>query len=306
MRTPERADVLYRAALIAGAIGDIPRAIALHEENFALCEELQLPSMRGSALSALGILLCRQGDFPRAIAALEEAVAISRQLERRPGLSAALGNLAGVLVDHGRDIPRAISLYEEGLAIAREKQLSVPRAMMLAGLGMALAFIGDFARAAAVLGEALDLQNELKATIMTAWTYQYMGMTAYLQADYAGAGHCFAKSLAVGGQAGGATTVPTSLEGIAGITAIVQGQPLRAARLLGAAQALRETLTMVLAPVEQPHHESVIAAVRGQLPEPELHAAWQAGRLLGMEQAIAEALDGDLAALAERARASAI
>ena len=99
--------------------------------------------------------------------------------------------------------------------------------------------------------------------------------------------------------------MPTSLEGLAGVAAIVLRQPVRAVRLLGAAEALREALNMIRAPVEQPHHESVLAALRGQLSETELSEAWQAGRRLTMQQAVAEALEVDITATTEHSLGNA-
>jgi predicted ATPase len=74
-----------------------------------------------------------------------------------------------------------------------------------------------------------------------------------------------------------------------------QGQAPRAARLGGAAAALREALGIPLSPL-QPHlradHELAMQALRAALGEEVFAAAWAAGRALPLEEAVAQALEG--------------
>jgi hypothetical protein len=172
--------------------------------------------------------------------------------------------------------------------IARAQRLPMVESMGLTSLGIALAMSGSYTRAGEALGEALRLQRELHATMAAAWTLQYLGMLAYLQEEYVGARHYFAESLAATSQGGGVDVVPSSLDGLAGVASAL-GQPIRAARLLGAAEALREAIDCVLPPIEQHYYNRIRMSVRGQLSEDALHTAWQAGRRLSLKQAIAEA-----------------
>jgi predicted ATPase/DNA-binding SARP family transcriptional activator len=287
-RTPARAEALFRAGSLAAVQGDSARAIALFEANLQLCQQMGLTLQRARTLSGLGIVRCRQGDFSGAIVALEEAVAIARQLGDHELLSAKVIDLGSVLVDQGHEIDRAIALYEEGLTIARAQRLPMVESMGLTSLGVALAMTGSYTRAGEALGEALRLQRELRATMAAAWTLQYLGMLAYLQEDYAGARQYFAESLAATSQGGGVDVVPSSLDGLAGVASALR-QPIRAARLLGAAEALREAIDCVLPPIEQRYYNHICMSVCGQLPEEALQTAWQAGRRLTLKQAIAEA-----------------
>ena len=69
-------------------------------------------------------------------------------------------------------------------------------------------------------------------------------------------------------------------------------QPLRAARLFGAAAALRESANFPLSPVMRADYERDLAVARTQLDVTTFAAAWAAGRALTLEQAITEALEG--------------
>jgi predicted ATPase/class 3 adenylate cyclase len=68
------------------------------------------------------------------------------------------------------------------------------------------------------------------------------------------------------------------------------GQPERAARLLGAAQALRLRLNSEMAPDERPEYEAVLAELREHLVPAALQSAWTAGEAMSLEQAVAFAL----------------
>ena len=80
-----------------------------------------------------------------------------------------------------------------------------------------------------------------------------------------------------------------ALDGVAGVAA-ARGQAERAARLHGAAAALREQLGATVVPWEHPAHERDLAAVRAALEPEAFAAAWAAGAALPLEAAVAEAL----------------
>ena len=63
--------------------------------------------------------------------------------------------------------------------------------------------------------------------------------------------------------------------------------PGLAARLLGAAQALRERLGEPIAGPDLARHHDLIASVRQALGDPHYQAAWDQGRMMPEQQAIA-------------------
>jgi len=80
-----------------------------------------------------------------------------------------------------------------------------------------------------------------------------------------------------------------ALEGVAGLAA-AQGDARRAARLYGAAEALREVIRTPLAPFDRTEYDRYVAVARAQLDEAAFSAVWAEGRAMPLEQAIAEAL----------------
>ena len=86
--------------------------------------------------------------------------------------------------------------------------------------------------------------------------------------------------------------IAESLEELAGVAG-AQGQAERAARLYGAAEALREAIGAPIVPVDRARYERAVAAARTQLDA----AAWTRlraeGRAMPLEEAIAYALEGE-------------
>jgi non-specific serine/threonine protein kinase len=70
------------------------------------------------------------------------------------------------------------------------------------------------------------------------------------------------------------------------------GQPERAARLIGAAERAFEAIGVGPQPADVPEYERYIAAVRAQLDESAFEAALAEGRAMTVEQAVAYALEG--------------
>lgn len=288
VQSASRADLLAAAALQASVQGDTARALALHTENLALCAALQLGKQRVGSLNALATLHARNGDHPRAIGYMEESLALARQLDNPDTLCNACYLLAGILVDAGQQIPRALVLYEECLTVARTHQRPIVESMTLASLGIAYALTGDLSRAATLLPQALQMQQAMNATMALGWTHQYLGLLALLQGNDRRAAHEFIESLAAAPQGGSQFIVPLSLEGVAGVWGL-RRQPMRAALLLGAAEALRAAIDHPRPPIERAFYHAILTSIQAQLSEAALQPAWQQGRQLTAAQAIAEA-----------------
>src|SRR5439155_10295425 len=83
-------------------------------------------------------------------------------------------------------------------------------------------------------------------------------------------------------------------EGLAAVLCLI-GRAEPAVRLLGAAEALRESLGVDLAPAERETHEETAGAVREAVGEERFSAAWRQGREMSLDEAIAYALAKELA-----------
>jgi hypothetical protein len=113
--------------------------------------------------------------------------------------------------------------------------------------------------------------------------------TLFEQGDIAGAEARYREGLALGREAPLLTMITSGLEGLAMVVAAL-GRPLRAARLWGAAEVLREATDERRWHVFQRTYDRALAAARAQVSEAEWATAWAAGRALTAGQAVAMAL----------------
>ena len=108
------------------------------------------------------------------------------------------------------------------------------------------------------------------------------------QRDHDRARGLLAESLAIARELGDPRVVIDGLE-ISAYLAVAVGRMDRAARLQGAAEALRETIGVPLSPSERALYEvTMLPAVRAA---PGFAAAWAEGRVMSVEQAVAYALE---------------
>jgi len=123
-----------------------------------------------------------------------------------------------------------------------------------------------------------------------AWSLHYLGRVAADRGEYGRALALDRESLELRRELGDRRGIAGCLEGLANVAGRT-GQPERAARLLGAAGALRETLHAPLAPDEARRCEQDVAATRSALGSDAFAAAWAAGQVLSAEEAMDCALD---------------
>jgi DNA-binding CsgD family transcriptional regulator len=98
----------------------------------------------------------------------------------------------------------------------------------------------------------------------------------------------YREALDLMGAQGDARVLIDALEGTA-LAAVAWDQPERAARLLGAAEALGERYAIVAFVVtDRTAHERVLAAAREALGASRFETAWAAGRRLTVAEAVAE------------------
>jgi hypothetical protein len=70
-----------------------------------------------------------------------------------------------------------------------------------------------------------------------------------------------------------------------------EGNAQRAARLLGAAEALREKTGSSMAQLEHAEYEAALDSIHARIDESSFAEAWAEGRAMTMEEAIADALE---------------
>jgi non-specific serine/threonine protein kinase len=123
---------------------------------------------------------------------------------------------------------------------------------------------------------------------LMAWSVGNLGHAAYFQGQLASARARYLHSLRLAQQVGDKRVIAERLEELAWV-ACKEAQVESAARLFGAAEALREVIGAPMPPANRTEYDRCVAVARGLLGESALRASWTAGRALSLEQAITEA-----------------
>jgi predicted ATPase/class 3 adenylate cyclase len=287
--TPARAKALSGAGMLAGQQGDYGRAMALLEASLALYRGLAQEPGEAHALVLLGNVAQSQGDYERALALLDESLALCQRLGDKTGSAHALLILGHVVHDRG-DHQRARALLAEGLALFRAVRDTAGIAWSQTYLGRLACEQGDYGRAMALSQESLALFRALGDKQGIAGALNNLGDVARYQGDLTQAMTFYAESLALRRELGDRPETARTLEGVAGV-AMAHERPERAARLFGAADALREAVGVPAPPSRRARNERALRTVRAALADGAFAAAWAEGRVMTLEQAIAYALE---------------
>lgn len=289
MRTPERAKALDTAGVLAHYQADYSAARAWLEESLAIGRQLADLKAMASSLNNLGNVIYAQGDYPNAAVLHKESLAIRQKLGDRRGTASSLNNLGNLASDQ-LDFGSALALYNECLAIMRELGNRGGIANTLNNLGNVAYAQGNYLAARALYEECLPIQRELGNRLGVADILHMLGDVNYEQGDYHAALARYEEALALVRELGHKGRISTSLAGLAAVVACL-GSPIRAARIWGAAERLREEIGSPLSPRDQPRYDRrVDAARKAAADDVAFDRSRQEGRALNPEQAIEAAL----------------
>jgi len=244
---------------------------------------------RATALFAGGALLYLQADTNSARILLQESVALWRQLGDPTGLAWSQWALA--LNARHREPAIAQEAAEESLARFREPvavRPGVPHALWL--LGSLARTQGDYARADTLFNECLSAARAVGDPWSAAMALLGLGGVRYYTNELTEAVATLRDALVGFRDLGIRRSVADCLEGLAAAFAAA-GSAERALRFAGAATSLRVRMGAPLSAPQRAALERRLTPARQQLSPPSAEAAWQAGRSLALDQAIAEALD---------------
>jgi predicted ATPase/transcriptional regulator with XRE-family HTH domain len=249
---------------------------------------------RAKALLGAGRLAFWQVDLEAAATRFEEGLALARELGDRLAVAAAIAWLGAARGAQGA-FAVAVPLLEESLALhealgdesgAAWAQLNLGRAY--GNWGAATGSQEVLARAVLPLEASLRRHHALGDVRFGAISATYLGVVLVRLGDRARSVALLTEGLDGIRTVGDHAYLFPSLISLALVAALTE-QPVRAARLLGASEAVARTLGTSLAPVNRVTQEEVLAAIRPRLDASELTMARDAGRAMSLDAAMAEA-----------------
>jgi non-specific serine/threonine protein kinase len=254
----------------------------------ALETDTGFAKLRAQSLVNSGTLALMQGAYLTAETEIEQGRALALAVGDQRTARVALTSLGRIASAQG-DVGRATAYYSESLALAREGGDRHAITTLLVNLASVALHEGDFELAAARTTEGLALARELGDHDQVALCLNNLGVIARRRGDLSQSEAFLREALVGAWKLGDPHRCATVLESLAE-TAVAIGRPERAARLLGAATAVRETVGVPIDAYDQAREEQEMAPAQEALGQEQWAATYTSGRALSLEQAVAEAL----------------
>ncbi|GGM24144.1 SARP family transcriptional regulator [Streptomyces fumigatiscleroticus] len=319
----QRARAQWFLAYAQRGFTDLTATSALLQQALDALRELDDGWGLAAALSLRATIARARGDLAAARHDATTSNDLFRALGDRWGQMKATNTLAE-LAEIAGDHPEAARLHREGLRMAQELSLWSEASLRRSGLGRIALLTGDFTAADAhheqarrlaaeqsnkvaehfaEMGLALSArrqgQPEQAETHLAKWVdwlrtvegepglalvLAELGFAAEQRGDASTALKLHLDGLASARAIGDPRAVALALEGIAG--ALTTEDPAHAARLLGTAAALRESVGAPLPPAEQGDVRRITAALRDVLGDATFTAEYLQGAHLSIEQVV--------------------
>ena len=293
------AELYFNLGWVARDQSDYARATQLLEESVALAREVGNTERVADALYFLAWVGRDQGHWIRAAEVLEESLSLYRELNSKRGILEALNLLGQVWKDLG-EYAKAIALTNESLVLSEELGDQWGRAHALNSLAYIAYDQGSYDEAAVRFEQCLAHCRELGDKEWIAGTLSTLGRVRQYQGEHLRAKALLAESLLLYRDVGEMGGVAYALEGHADCAAQEaldspgRAGIVKAVRLFGAAEALREAAGQPRPMYDQRKYDRAVAAVHEQLGEALFESVWAEGRAMTLEQAVAYALEGEL------------
>jgi predicted ATPase/DNA-binding CsgD family transcriptional regulator len=252
------------------------------------------PGIRALALAVLSAIAHRQDDNAQSASHAQEALTLFTEIEDEEGTGHASYLLAIALYRQG-NLEAAEQYFHKAITLLRaagKDTMATLGNVIAAEATLGLAQIardrGDLAWATSLFEETLQWQVSAGITWGAALSRYGYATVAQAQFDVPRALELYRESMHYWRQIGDDGSVAVCLEGIASALCAA-GASTQAARLLGAAQALREAIDFPVPCNALASYGGLVRSVRDCLGETAFADAWLAGLRLSGDEAIAEA-----------------
>lgn len=214
---------------------------------------------------------------------------VARESNDTFALGMAYGMIGSRMIMAGHSLEASIEYTTKSLALLKEHSNRFGYAMVLFAIGMGARFQGRFADAREKFSILLPIFANMGDHHRTNMIHSEVAHMERLEGRHAKAAQMYRDTIVEWKRLGHRAAVANQLECFA-FVAQTQAQPDRAAKLFGAAEALRNLINIPISGMEQVEYDRKVGALRARLNADEFKTMWAAGRPLTMEQAIEFAL----------------
>jgi tetratricopeptide (TPR) repeat protein len=280
--------------------GDYERATKIYEEALAFAQELGDRFFIAINIEDLGLVAWLGGNYARATQMITNSLAVFRDIGHLWHVASSLHALGDIALAQG-DNNSAVQWYEAELAFGQETGIHMGLVFALSSLGKVAWAQDDYELAKKRFDEGLIVSREAGLKHGTFHALFGLGRVAQSQGDSVAARAYYAEMLGMQRQRisplfnwtwlktyGCAIAYP--LEGFAFLAA-AQNQMERSTRLFGVTEILYPPLRFEMSSKERAKHDQAIAAARAALGEDAFQAAYDEGKKMTLDEAVAYALE---------------
>jgi class 3 adenylate cyclase/predicted ATPase len=319
----EQADVLLKLGSVLELVGKWDEADKAYSQALEQSGQNGEQAREGRCLAALAELDRKRGHYASAVERLEKAMEIFTMLNDLDGTAQVL-HFQGTVLTHQGELQKAKERYEESLVIRRAQKDDAHAASLLSNLAI-IAWIQDqYDQARTLNEEALALRRALGDKWAIATSLNNLGNVATDQGKYDEALRLHEEGLALRREVGDMWVVANSLNNLGnlyrsrgdypnattryqeslkivteyndrwamaylfedmGCLSALQGQPERAYKLVGAAEALRQAIGSPRTQAEQQKLDAGLGPSRQALGD-QAGISLDEGRRMTLEQAV--------------------
>ena len=241
--------------------------------------------LRAKAYVGIGSLSWRQGDLGAAELFTQEGLRLAREIDDRLWICRSL-HVLGVVKHQQGDSIQAQALAEECLALARELNHGILISLKLNSLGESAREQEDYEATREHYEEALTMARRESANHIIPVYALNLASVACLQRDYQSAISFALEGLKVSEEFGDKIVMGSAL-GIFAALAVAAGEPEKAVRLWGAAQATFDAADYKLDKTDQDFVDRYVGEARAAVGDEAYEAAYREGRAMPLEHAVA-------------------
>jgi predicted ATPase/class 3 adenylate cyclase len=279
---------------LAGALSDFWHygghvAEGRHRLESALRGQERPTAARARALTGAASLAYGSGDVPAARSIAERALKLHRRLGDPQGAAQDLNVLCVTSIEEG-NFAQAQQFAEESLALFRQAGDEPNTVAATRTLAFTYHSSGDLERARALHESNLCQAQALGFKETEAGTLGSLAMIAFEQGRVEDALALGKQNLLACRELGSLHGIAQSLCRSAATFAVLAGKADTAAQLLACFEALREQIGVSEAWVAR-MNEQTLSAIRARLDESAFAEAWEQGRTLTIDEAVALAID---------------
>lgn len=268
--------------------GEIDVAYEAFDESLAIRRSLGDQSGVALVLDSLGAVATYRGDFIAARTFLRESIQLWEVLGDGSGVANGLRNLALVELRAG-DLTSARALLEQALIAVGDGGDHEQISDVLDNLGIVAREQHRFGDARSLHEQSLAMRRAMYERPRIAESLENLATLALREERSGEAGALFREALALSREIGAWSRATDCIEGLSA-TAITQREWERAARLIGAAERLREASGIPLTPRGRAEHDQSLAVLRSALGDERLAEMRLEGHSFTRDHALAYAL----------------